>query len=427
MFQPTWDSIDARPIPSWFDEAKFGIFIHWGLYSVPAWGPKGSYAEWYWHYLMEEGSETRKFHNRTYGEAFKYPDFAKDFKAELYEPDKWADVFKRAGARYVVLTSKHHEGYCLWPNPQAWNWNSVDTGPHRDLLGDLTTSVRKAGLMMGFYYSLYEWYHPLYLSDPERYVVEHMIPQIKDLVTRYAPSILWTDGEWDHPSEFWKSAEILAWLLNEGPNPEEVVINDRWGKGIRNVHGGFYTTEYGDIGGGKEAVLSHKWEECRGIGRSFGYNRNEDEEDYQKPRDLIHMLIDIVAKGGNLLLDVGPTADGRIPVIMQQRLLEMGKWLEVNGEAIYGTKPWKVSAEGESLRYTAKGETLYAISKGWPGKELLVQAPIPGVKTQVTLLGYDGPLKTEHLDERVHIEVPPLSVEEAPCQHAFVFKLERGA
>jgi alpha-L-fucosidase len=280
---------------------------------------------------------------------------------------------------------------------------------------------------MGYYYSLYEWYHPLYLSDPERYVVEHMIPQIKDLVTRYAPSILWTDGEWDHPSEIWKSPEILAWLLNEGPNPEEVVINDRWGKGIRNVHGGFYTTEYGEVGGGMEPVISHKWEECRGIGRSFGYNRNEDEEDYQKPRDLIHMLIDIVAKGGNLLLDVGPTGDGRIPVIMQQRLLEMGKWLEVNGEAIYATTPWKVSGEGETMRYTAKGETLYAISKGWPGKELVVQAPKPGAKTNVSLLGYDPPLKAEHLDDRVHIEVPPLSVGEAPCQHAFVFKLEPTA
>ena len=144
-----------------------------------------------------------------------YQDFAPMFKAEHFDPAQWADLFKQAGARYVVLTSKHHEGFPLWPSEQSWNWNSVDIGPHRDLCGDLSTAVKEAGLHMGFYFSLYEWFNPLYRSNLEQYVDNHMIPQMKDLVTRYEPDIFWPDGEWDHPSEKWKSTEFLAWLYNE--------------------------------------------------------------------------------------------------------------------------------------------------------------------------------------------------------------------
>ena len=131
QYQPNWESLDSRPMPAWFDEAKFGIFIHWGVYSVPSWGPKGSYAEWYWDAMQNKNSETWKFHVKTYGENFKYQDFAPQFKAELFDPDQWADTFARSGARYVVLTSKHHEGFCLWPNKESWNWNSVDTASSR--------------------------------------------------------------------------------------------------------------------------------------------------------------------------------------------------------------------------------------------------------------------------------------------------------
>jgi len=151
------------------------------------------------------------------------------FKAELFRPDEWADLFRKSGAKYIVLTSKHHEGFTLWPSAHSWNWNSVDIGPHRDLCGDLTASVKKAGLHMGFYYSLYEWYNPVYLNDFENYVDNHMIPQMKDLVMRYTPDIVWTDGEWDKPSKDWKSEEFLAWLYNESPVKQSVVVNDRWG------------------------------------------------------------------------------------------------------------------------------------------------------------------------------------------------------
>src|ERR1017187_9058361 len=318
-YQPTWESIDQRPCPAWYTDSKFGIFIHWGVYSVPAYAPVNSkgetmYAEWYWNSLNKADSSTRKFHERNYGAGFPYFDFAPMFRAELYNPDHWADVFERSGARYVALTSKHHEGFTLWRNEQAnktWErpWNAVDIGPKRDIALDLMEAGRRRGLHMGIYYSLYEWYNPLYLSDKKRYVAEHMFPQFKDAVTHLKPSIIFSDGEWELASAEWRSPELLAWLFNESPVRDEVVIDDRWGKDTRHKHGGYYATEY--TSGMQQAA--HAWEESRGMGYSYGYNRMETVADYHSDRELLMMMLDIVARGGNLLLDIGPTADGRIP------------------------------------------------------------------------------------------------------------------
>ncbi len=422
-FEPTWESLDARPTPAWFSDAKFGIFIHWGVYSVPAWGPKGKYAEWYWHDMMDPKGETWKFHVRTYGERFKYQDFAPMFKAELFDPDQWADVFAKSGARYVVLTSKHHEGFCLWPSAQAWNWNSVDIGPHRDLCGDLTKAVKARGIKMGFYYSIYEWFNPLYKADPRRYAVQHMLPQIKDLVVRYQPDVVWPDGEWDHPDNVWQSREFLAWLFNESPVKDGVAINDRWGKDCRGKHGGYYTTEYMQYADMSRIGTGHPWEECRGMGASFGYSRHEDASDYKPASELVHLLVSCVARGGNLLLDIGPTADGRIPVIMQERLLQIGRWLAVNGEAIYGSRPWRVIEEGKHIRYTAKDNAVYAIALGWPGRELILGSPKPSAGATVTMLGTKEPLKWQHAEGKLRIEVPAISPDEVPPGQAYVFRL----
>lgn len=423
IYKPTWESLDSRPCPLWFTDAKFGIFIHWGLYSVPAWAPKGKYAEWYW-YALNTDPQTRNFHNQTYGRKFKYQDFAGMFKTEMFEPDKWANLFTQSGAKYVVLTSKHHDGFCLWPSSESWNWNSVDIGPHRDLVGELTKAVRKKGLKMGLYYSLYEWFNPLYLTDVNRYVNEHMLPQLKDLVIKYQPSVIFADGEWEHPSEVWKSEEFLAWLYNESPNSEEVVVNDRWGKETRTTHGGYYTSEYGGfLGEGKEISIKDVWEESRGMGASFGYNRNEEISDYKTAKELIHLLIDIVSKGGNLLLDIGPTADGRIPVIMQERLLEIGEWLKINGEAIYGTRPWSKISDGKFVRYTSKYNIVYAICLKWLGKELILSRVKPTNKTKVTMLGYNKQLKWKYTNNKLHIEVPVLLIDELPTKYAYIFKL----
>lgn len=397
QYEADWNSLDKRETPTWFKDAKFGIFIHWGLYSVPSWATKSGadgfgsgYSEWYWQRLMDPKLKIHKefvaFQEKNYGPNSKYQDFAGEFKAELFNPDDWADIFKDAGAKYVVLTSKHHEGYALWPSAESWNWNSMDVGPHRDLAGDLTKSVKDKGLHMGFYYSLYEWYNPTYKSDVNRYVDTHMIPQMKDLVTRYQPDILWTDGEWDQTSETWKSKEFLTWLFNNKAVNKNIVVNDRWGSDTKGKHGSFFTTEYG-LGTSSD---THPWEECRGIGQSFGYNRNENLEDYMSSDKLIHSLIQIVSKGGNFLLNIGPTADGRIPVIMQQRLKDLGKWLKVNGDAIYGSERWNNAAtasKDSTVFFTKKGKDLYVICSEWPE-----QLAISGISKpkRVTMLGYNG-------------------------------------
>lgn len=426
-YEPTWQSLRQRPIPAWFTNAKFGIFIHWGLYSVPSWatnsnadGFGSNYAEWYWERLNNKKLKIHKeftdFHEKVYGPNFKYQDFAPKFTCELFNPDQWAKVFKEAGAKYVVLTSKHHDGFALWPSRESWNWNAVDAGPHRDLAGDLSTAVKNAGLHMGFYYSLYEWYNPLYKQDVKKYVDQHMLPQLKDLVTRYNPDIIWPDGEWDQSDTTWRSTEFLTWLYNESSVKNTVVTNDRWG-GTRE-NGGFTTTEYGS---GKSS-MERPWEECRGIGESFGYNRNENLEQYASSEKLVHMLIDIVARGGNLLLNIGPAADGTIPVIMQQRLKDMGDWLKVNGEAIYETTAWKEAPKDkkENVFYTRKGNDLYIIITKW--KKAVEVDGIMNIK-KVTMPGYAGSIGFKKKAGKFVIQAPELNPGNTPCQYAWVYKL----
>ena len=459
-YEANWASLDARPMPEWFRDAKFGVFIHWGVYSVPAWGKVGQYAEWYGNYIASSKPEHavwREYHAKNYGADFPYKDFAPAFKAELFDARQWADIFARAGIKYVVPTSKHHEGFALWPSAEAsrtWGrpWNALEIGPKRDLLGELATATRARGLKFGFYYSLYEWFNPLWLKDRARYVDEHMTPQFKDVVTRYAPDIIFADGEWDMPSADWKSEALLAWLFNESPSRAEVVINDRWGKESRHKHGGYWTTEY--AAGLKDGA--HPWEESRGMAHSYGLNRAERVDDYRPSREFILVLIDLVSRGGNLLLDIGPAADGTIPPLMEQRLLEIGDWLKVNGEAIYGTRTAGRSCQwtegprakqeygeffvqynlldqvGQQPRagmavkqvfFTKKPDALYAISIGWPGAQLVLRDVTVPPGAVVTMLGVPGALTTSVNGTTLTITTPRLEPDAAPCQHAFVFKI----
>ncbi|MFA6451091.1 MAG: alpha-L-fucosidase [bacterium] len=443
-YEANWKSLDSRPIPQWYDDSKFGIFVHWSLNSVPELPVKSMEADWLWNSLKDPNSASSKTWRAMYGDKFQYQDLAPLFKAELFAPDKWADLFARSGAKYVVLTSKHHDGFCLFQSDYSWNWNSVDVGPHRDIVGDLSKAVRAKGLKMGLYYSLYEWFHPWYLSDQALFVDSHMFPQIKEVVTRYKPSVLWTDGEWDRTSAQWKSEKILEWLYNESPVRDDVVVNDRWGSETRGAHGGFYTSEFGGKDGWTKLSGMKKWEECRCVARSWwGFARNDSPSDYRTTTELVHMLVEIVSRGGNLLLNVGPTRDGRIPVITQERLLELGDWLRVNGEAIYGTHTWRAMSDGKnikdttadpddwqnkysttkSIRYTAKENAVYAISLVWPGKELALGEPKPSPDATVTMLGRSGTLKWRIVDGKMRIEVPQLSLDELPSRHAYVFKI----
>ena len=334
---PTWESINQRGYPQWFSDAKLGIFIHWGIYSVPAFASKEGYAEWYYRGLMTN-DDRKAFQERVYGKDFQYEDFVPMWKAELWNPDEWAELFKKSGAKYVLLVSKHHDGYCLWPSLYSPGWNSVETGPHRDICGELTEAVRKQGLKMGFYYSLPEWkseIHRWYV-DPDdsigTYVDTHMIPQLKELITAYKPTILFTDGEWRNSAKQWRATELISWYYNTVG--EEAIVNDRWGDGQQH---GFRTPEYS----AGITLTDRPWAECRGLGRSFGLNRNEPLENYMTSDELIRHFCVLVAAGGGMTLNVGPAADGKIPLLQQERLLDLGKWLAINGEAIYGTRPYK--------------------------------------------------------------------------------------
>ena len=469
-YQPNWASLDKRPIADWYTKAKFGIFIHWGVYSVPAFAAvnvkdENPYAEWYWNSLTKgmdakgpvgDGAMTWDFHKRIYGPNFSYFDFAPMFRAEFFDPDAWADLFARSGAKYVALTSKHHEGFTLWRSAEAnkaWGraWNSVDIGPKRDLVLDLAEAGRRKGLQMGIYYSLYEWYNPLWLSDKPRYVREHLMPQFKDVVNRVKPAIIFSDGEWELTSAQWHSEELLAWLFNESPVKDSVVVDDRWGSDTRHKHGGYYTTEYTS---GMQAS-QHPWEESRGMGYSYGYNRMETLKDYHSGRQLLLMLIDIVSRGGNLLLDIGPRADGHIPVIMEERLTQMGNWLRPNGESIYDTQAWVRPAQWSSgtiphmeekdfgaeyditklvdnppagnarveAFFTANGDAVYAILPRWPEEKFVLRDAPAGSGAKISLLGSDEPLRWRAEGEGLTIEIPPRLRANTPEQEAYVLKM----
>lgn len=344
----------------------------------------------------------------------------------MFKPGEWAKIFRESGAKYVVLTSKHHDGYALWPSEFSPGWNASDTGPRRDLLGEITKAVKAEGLKMGYYYSLLEWNNPLYREDIGRYVDTHMLPQMRELVEKYEPEIFWPDGEWDHLSSTLKSPEFLAWLYGESPVKDTVVVNDRWGKETRGKHGGFYTTEYDLVHSDnvKDSQIAHPWEECRGIGHSFGYNKNESLEDYSTSEELVHMLVEKVAKGGNFLLNVGPTADGRIPVIMQQRLADIGKWLKVNGDAIYGTRPWGGARENaaDSVYYTAKGGDLYVIFTKIPPESFELKG-IEQAPSSTSILGTDIAVGCGFSDDVLKLEIPALTLENSPCDYAWAIKI----
>ena len=425
-YENNWESLNSRPVPQWFSDAKFGIFIHWGLYSVPAFTARGQYAEWYRDQLNHPEHPARAFHDRVYGPGTTYEDLVSGFKAELFDAEHWADVISRSGAKYMNLVSKHHDGFCLYKTDYVWNWNTVDVGPHRDFCAELKAAVEPKGVKFGVYHSVYEWVHPLYLQDPEKYALEHLIPMLKELIIKYEPWTLFTDGEWDHPSSVWHSTDFLTWLYNESPVKDTIVPNDRWGKETRGSLGGNLTTEYGVVGNGCEIdeSLDKPFEECRGIGKSFGLNRAEICEDYMSARELLILLCDLVSKGGNLLLNIGPAADGTIPVIMEERLLQMGAWLDVNGEAIYETRPY-AQASKSGLYYTKKGETVYAIVESYPWGEIDLPE-VPYCKNmKASLLGCDAKIDVIECDGHAKLVVPPINPDTMKSSELYAFKIEK--
>ncbi len=438
-YQPTYESVSSHPVPEWFHDAKLGIFIHWGLYSVPAYAPNSGelsdilasgewakwfannpYAEWYMNSYQIDGSPTQQYHREKYGADFDYKDFVPHFNEAIkaWNPDEWAQLFKQVNARYVVLTTKHHDGFLMWPSETP---NPFLPGYHadRDLVGELGTAVRNEGLRMAYYYSGgVDW-----TFNPQ--VVQHIadlqkaVPQMADYVAyanahwseltdRYGTNILWNDIAYP------KAADLNALFAEYYNKLPEGVVNNRFTQEFRmddvgivsDSHFDFETPEYTSF----SEIRAKKWESCRGIGASFGYNQIEGPEQYQSVENLVRSLVDIVSKNGNLLLNIGPMADGTIPEMQRERLLGLGAWLDVNGEAIFGTRPWQ-TAEGKTdagidVRFTQKSDTLYATLLDTPkSNSFLLQGLRVAASTTIRLLGQDAPVTWRQRDEGVVVEL----------------------
>lgn len=437
-YEPTLESLNRHPLPEWYADAKLGIFIHWGLYSVPGWAPlvhpehdftsqdyihHNPYAEWYLNSMRLDGSPTQAYHREHYGANYDYYNFATVFDKEIqnWNPDTWAKVFSDAGAKYVVLTTKHHDGFTLWPSATPNPTLPADRQhASRDLVGELTNAVRAQGLHMGLYYSGgYDWtFVPGPIAKAADYQAvkpqseaygKYVDAQYRELISRYRPAVLWNDI--DYPKSG-RPLEIMAEYYDSVPDG---VIDDRFGV----KHSDFKSPEYQTL----DKISPTKWEECRGLGRSFGYNRAEGEAETIAPDKLIYLLVDIVSKNGNLLLDVGPEADGTIPPVQLSRLEALGAWLKQNGEAIYGTRPWTRAdgdtAEGIPIRFTRANSSIYLTLLGEPKtgsitvKKLELKAGSP-----IYMLGENKPLQWVQLGEDVQVTLPS----SLPGHYAYVLK-----
>lgn len=441
-YTPTPESIAQHSVPNWFHDAKLGIFVHWGLYSVPAWAPNSGelseiiasgewakwfannpYAEWYSNTLRIPESPTRRHHDEAYGPDFPYENFAPLFNraTQQWNPDEWADLFAQVGARYVVLTTKHHDGFLLWPSAHP---NPFIPGyqAERDLVGELSEAVRARHMTMALYYSGgLDWtFNDTVIRDIA--ALRACVPQSADyidyanahwreLIARYRPAILWNDIAYPKATNL---NELFADYYNAVP---EGLVNNRFTQEFRmdetgivsDVHADFETPEYTTY----KEIRQTKWEACRGVGASFGYNQMEGPEQYLSVTELVRSFVDIVSKNGNLLLNVGPMADGTIPEMQRARLLGLGDWLAVNGEAIFGSRPWEraegTTGSGVPVRFTRKGETVYALLLDRPATPSVV---IDGLSHReggaVHLLGQEDPLGWQAVDGGLRVELPAL-------------------
>lgn len=468
--QPSLRSLRLHRLPAWYDDAKLGIFIHWSVSSVIGWAPRDHdineilrrdydnaqlftpYTEWYQNSLRFPESPASDYHRRTFGSR-PYESFANDFNAALagWDPVSWAQAFRRAGARYVVLVTKHHDGFCLWPsrvaNPQRSGWHTT-----RDCVRDLAVAVRAEGMRFGVYYSGgLDWtFEPMPLrtvgdvaaSVPRAPYPAYAEAQVRELIDHVRPEVLWNDIAWPTPAR-----SLHRLFCDYYAAVPEGVVNDRWVHmspvmaalrypAVRRLFDAWLRRQFRKPGAAlKPPGIGHfdyqtpeyttfadvqrkKWECVRGIDKSFGYNRNSRPEDFLSRDQLIHSLADIVAKNGNLLLNVGPRGeDATIPSEQMQRLQWLGEWLGHNGEAIYATRPWVRAegrtAEGTPVRYTCRDRTVYAILLGAPA---LTTVTFPDLRAHPTtaarLLG-GAALRHDSSDTGLRITLPSLAEQPA--------------
>jgi alpha-L-fucosidase len=469
-YRPDWNSLSQFEAPEWYKDAKFGIFIHWGVYSVPAFG-----SEWYPRMMYIAGSNENKHHLATYGPLtqFGYKDFIPMFKAEKYDPQAWAALFKNAGARYVVPVFEHHDGFQMYDSDLS-DWTAKKMGPKRDLWGDLAVAVRAEGLHLGAssHRIEHDWFldggreEPSDVNDP-KYAAFYGPAEVQKL-NKTEPGALELDDDWTYVSpkyaEDWvaRSAEIV-----EKYHPDLMYYD--WWIGQASVRpylakfAAFYynkTSQSGPVGiiNFKDKAMEERsgvldiergqlaeihpayWQTDTSVSnQSWGYIEHDT---FKTPAFIVHQLVDIVSKNGNLLLNIGPRSDGTIPDEVQQVLLGVGAWLKINGDAIYGTRAWRTYGEGptkptpgkfhdtdtqnynaEDFRFTAKGNDLFAIEMGWPsGSEAVIRtlaAPAAPKVQAVHLLGSDAALTFTQAADGLHIQLPAKPAD-AP---AYVFRL----
>ena len=261
-----------------------------------------------------------------------YQDFGPQLTMEFFDAEEFADLVATAGAKYLVFTSKHHDGFCNWNSTYTYGWNSMAIGPERDVLAELKQAfdANYPELHFGVYYSLYEWYNPIYLKDKNssyttrNFVLNKMQPEMMEVVNKYEPHIWWSDGEWEASDEYFGSKDFLTWLYNESPVKDIVVTNDRWGNETQQTHGGFYV---GPDRYNPGTLQPHKWENAFTVdGPSWGYRRNALISDIFTPEQIVFEIVTTISCGGNVLVNVGPTKEGTIAPIYQERLLQMGNW-----------------------------------------------------------------------------------------------------
>jgi alpha-L-fucosidase len=469
-FRAEWQSLANYQVPDWYKDAKFGIFIHWGLYAVPAFG-----SEQYPRAMYTEGSKVYKHHLDTYGplNKFGYKDFIPMFKAEHYDPAAWARLFKQAGAKYVVPVFEHHDGFAMY-NSDLSDWTAAKMGPRRDLAGDLAKALRAEGLHLGAssHRIEHDWFMGAGrniesdLNDPKLaafYGPSHLqfaldeeadnfledwtyvspefasdwLARDAEIVEKYHPELFYFDFWIGHPEVRSYLARFAAFFYNETSSQGSLgVINYK----LDAMHpkSAVYDVERGVVAG----IRPDYWQTDTSISnKSWGYIKDDV---FKTPDFVVRELVDIVSKNGNLLLNVGPRADGTIPEEVQQILLDVGAWLRVNGEAIYGTRPWKVFGEGptklaegpvrdtksqpytaEDFRFTSKGNVVYAIEMAWPsGSETVIHSfgtkMIGDKKVEsIVLLGSDTKLRFQQEADGLRIDLP----EQAPGKYAYVFRI----
>ncbi len=469
-FRPDWESLATYQAPEWYKNAKFGIFVHWGVYSVPAFG-----SEWYPRNMYIEGTDEYKHQIETYGPLtkFGYKDFIPMFRAEHYDPKAWARLFKDTGARYVVPVFEHHDGFAMYDSGLS-DWTANKMGPHRDLVGNLAKAIRAEGLHLGasshriehdwfmdggrqidsdvndsryaaFYGPahaqihdgddaslLQDWTYvsPEYASD--------WLARNVEIVEKYHPDLMWFDWWIGQPAVREYVTRFAAFYYNESIKRGPVgVINYKYD--ALEKHSAVLDIERGELG----RIRPLYWQTDTSVSnKSWGYIQNDT---FKSTEFIVHQLIDVVSKNGNLLLNIGPRADGTIPVEVQRILLDVGAWLKVNGDAIYGTRPWKTYGEGPTIvaagpfhdtethpytaadfRFTTKEDALYAIGLAWPSNgEAVIRSlgttAIGGRRgiRAVTLLGYEANLQFEQETGGLHVHVPP----RAPGKYAYAFRI----